>query len=50
MSQSDFPTSIIDMFMDKTETYVYAVGLKGMLVAYNIKEKKNIYSIGFFNG
>ncbi|KAL4497771.1 hypothetical protein ABPG72_000526 [Tetrahymena utriculariae] len=49
MSQANFPTTIIDMFINQQQTIVYAVGLNGQLVAYDISKKQQVQQIGFYN-
>ncbi|KAL4453885.1 hypothetical protein ABPG74_003768 [Tetrahymena malaccensis] len=49
MSQASFPTTIIDLFINQQQTVVYAVGLNGQLVAYDISKKQQVQQIGFYN-
>ncbi|KAL4497770.1 hypothetical protein ABPG72_000525 [Tetrahymena utriculariae] len=49
LSQASFPTSIIDMSINHQENIVFAVGLNGQLIAYDISNKKEIQQVGQFN-
>ncbi|EAR96669.2 calpain family cysteine protease (macronuclear) [Tetrahymena thermophila SB210] len=49
LSQANFPTSIIDMSINNKEDTVFAVGLGGYLIAYDISQKKQVQIVGQFN-
>ncbi|KAL4460453.1 hypothetical protein ABPG74_000204 [Tetrahymena malaccensis] len=49
LSQAQFPTSIIDMFINSQENTVFAAGVNGQLVAYDISNKISVQQVGYFN-
>ncbi|KAL4494078.1 hypothetical protein ABPG72_016034 [Tetrahymena utriculariae] len=49
IGSSKFPTNITDIVVDNNELRVYAVGLGGIIVAYDIQNKRNIQQVGIFN-
>ncbi|KAL4496723.1 hypothetical protein ABPG73_011689 [Tetrahymena malaccensis] len=49
LSQSNFPTNITDMVLDYQESVLYAVGVGGYVVAYDVTNKFKINQLCVFN-
>ncbi|KAL4496722.1 hypothetical protein ABPG73_011688 [Tetrahymena malaccensis] len=49
LGSSNFPTNITNIVIDNKELRVYAIGIGGFIVAYDIQNKKDIQQVGIFN-
>ncbi|KAL4496724.1 hypothetical protein ABPG73_011690 [Tetrahymena malaccensis] len=49
LSQSNFHTNITDMVLDKYEQILYAVGVGGYVIAYDVKNKNQINQLSAFD-